>query len=139
MSHLPHCAHNTTQTNTSEETGVLSTHRVPSVSETCLLTNIQMTCRRTHTKTTLHLFLRFAFTHTKTNTQRRVVLTLIWRGAAFQTRWFLHVSTAMGATGLQQTSVLVMVVGGVGECEMRWGGGEGGSASVYSGGGPTPE
>lgn len=140
VSHLPQGAHNTTQTNTTEETQVCYQHTM------CLLSQrhaysltLQMTCRRTRTKTTLHLFLRFAFTHAKTNTQRRVALTLIWRGAAFQSRWFLHVSTAMGATGLQQTSVLVMVVGGVGECEMRWGGGEGGSASVYSGGGPTPE
>lgn len=68
------------------------------------------------------------------NTHKHVALALIWRGAEFQSRWCLHVSTVKGATGLQQTSVVVMVVGCVGEQEMRlvrgwgrergrWGGG----------------
>lgn len=49
------------------------------------------------------------------NTHKHVALALIWRGAEFQSRWCLHVSTVKGATGLQQTSVVVMVVGCLGE------------------------
>ncbi|KAK5620308.1 hypothetical protein CRENBAI_025474 [Crenichthys baileyi] len=60
----------------------------------------------------------------------------VWRGTAFRSRWYLHVSTAKGATGLQQTSVLEMVVVVLGvrdvEKQKRGGGREEGR------GGPPP-
>lgn len=49
-------------------------------------------------------------THIKIHTQQQQQRSPIWREAAFRSRWRLHVSTAKGATGLQQTSVLVVVV-----------------------------
>lgn len=79
------------------------------------------------------------------NTHKHVALALIWRGAEFQSRWCLHVSTVKGATGLQQTSVVVMVVGCVGGREMRlvlgWGRERGSRAPAFdcSGGTPPPE
>lgn len=79
------------------------------------------------------------------NTHKHVALALIWRGAQLQSRWCLHVSTVKGATGLQQTSVVVAVVGCVGEREMRlvrrWGRERGSRApaSDCSGATPPPE
>lgn len=50
----------------------------------------------------------------QTRARALIFSPLIWRGEAFCSRWLVHVSVATGATGLQQTSVLVMMVGGVG-------------------------
>ena len=134
-----------------------SMHKAPSVSETCLLTNTHIykwhadTHAHTHTHTHTHTHAQldlssFSDLHSHTHTHKHTrTHTPIWRGAAFRSRWRLHVSTAKGATGLQQTSVLVMVVVvlGVRDEEGRRREEEEGrgraSASAYSGGEPLPE
>lgn len=121
----------TTQTNTTKGTQVCHrcTRRLLSPRHAY---SLQMA--RTHT----HTHSSFSDLHSHTHSP-------IWRGAAFRSRWRLHVSTAKGATGLQQTSVLVMVVVvlGVrdeeGRREEEAGGRGRASASACSGGEPLPE
>lgn len=94
---------------------------VPSASETPLLSTAHFP-KRTHAPTGAStLTLPLINGRVQARAHALIVSPLIWRGAAFRSRWLVHVSVATGATGLQQTSVLVMMGGGVGRrrCS-RW-------------------